>query len=304
MSRILFIAPTRIGDAILATGPLAWIEQHQPNAKITVATSSLSAPLFVHHPQLEHIIIIDKMRRSGHWLKLWREANTTWWSAVWDMRSSALAYVLPTSSRVIYKADKERIHKVLQFERRFKRTLPSPKVWTCAHDELLAEKLLPPNQKYMVIAPIANWDPKEWPMEYFIALLRDVLAKGGIAEGFQPVIACAAHEAIKAQPLIDALQEFAPICFTDGALSLSALYACFKRAQFFIGNDSGLMHMAAAANIPTLGLLGPTAYNADMFYPWGAQNAMAIAPDENDFSSLSVVMVKEKMAAMLRQSIQ
>lgn len=301
MSRILFIAPTRIGDAILATGPLAWIEKYKPDTKITVATSSLSAPLFVHHPQLERIIIIDKMPRGGHWLKLWRATAATWWSAVWDMRSSALAYVLPTLSRIIYKADKERIHKVLQFERRFKRSLPSPKVWTSAHDEQYAEKLLPANKKYMVIAPIANWDPKEWPILHFIALLRDVLAKGGIAEQFQPVIACAAHEAEKAKPLIDALQEFNPICFTDGALSLSALYACFKRAQFFIGNDSGLMHMAAAANIPTLGLLGPTAYNADMFYPWGKQNSMAIAPDENDFSSLSVAMVKEKMADMLSQ---
>lgn len=299
MSRILFIAPTRIGDAILATGPLAWIEQHQPEIQLTIATSSLSAPLFAHHPQLQRLIIMDKMPRGAHWLKLWRNTCSIGWSAVWDMRSSALAYVLPTKSRIIYKADKERIHKVLQFERRFKRPLPSPKVWTSIEDEKTAATLLPSDKKYVIIAPIANWDPKEWPILHFISLCEALFSPHGIAANYQPIIACAPHEASKAAPLIKALTAHSPICFTDGSLSLSALYACFKRVHLFIGNDSGLMHMAAAANIPTLGLLGPTAYNADMFYPWGAKNAMAIAPDSSDFSSLTVDMVMSKLSQMM-----
>ncbi len=34
--------------------------------------------------------------------------------------------------------------------------------------------------------------------------------------------------------------------------------AAIQRATMFVGNDSGLMHVAAAAGVPTLGLFGPT----------------------------------------------
>jgi len=44
-------------------------------------------------------------------------------------------------------------------------------------------------------------------------------------------------------------------------------YAALKRARLFIGADSGLMHMAAAAGAPTLGLFGPS--DERLYAPWG-----------------------------------
>ena len=43
--------------------------------------------------------------------------------------------------------------------------------------------------------------------------------------------------------------------------------ACLRRARLFIGNDSGLMHIAAAAGTPTLGLFGPS--DERRYGPWG-----------------------------------
>jgi ADP-heptose:LPS heptosyltransferase len=42
-----------------------------------------------------------------------------------------------------------------------------------------------------------------------------------------------------------------------GRLTLSQLFALMPRLEFFIANDGGPMHIAAAAGLPTLGLFGP-----------------------------------------------
>ena len=52
-----------------------------------------------------------------------------------------------------------------------------------------------------------------------------------------------------------------------GGEDLLTCYAALKRVDLFIGNDSGLMHLAAAAGAPTLGLFGPS--NDDLYAPWG-----------------------------------
>ncbi|MFN9926762.1 MAG: glycosyltransferase family 9 protein, partial [Phenylobacterium sp.] len=54
-----------------------------------------------------------------------------------------------------------------------------------------------------------------------------------------------------------------------GTVDLVTAYACLKRARLFIGNDSGAMHLAAAAGCPTLGLFGPS--DERLYAPWGPQ---------------------------------
>ena len=54
-----------------------------------------------------------------------------------------------------------------------------------------------------------------------------------------------------------------------GREELIVAYAALKRARLFVGNDSGLMHLAAAAGAPTLGLFGPS--DEALYAPWGAR---------------------------------
>ena len=44
-----------------------------------------------------------------------------------------------------------------------------------------------------------------------------------------------------------------------------------RRCALYVGNDSGLMHMAAASGIPTLGLFGPS--KPERYAPWGSKTA-------------------------------
>ena len=49
--------------------------------------------------------------------------------------------------------------------------------------------------------------------------------------------------------------------------------AALRRVGLFIGNDTGLMHMAAAVGTPTLGLFGPSP--SAQYSPWGPHAAIA-----------------------------
>ena len=52
--------------------------------------------------------------------------------------------------------------------------------------------------------------------------------------------------------------------------------AAFRRCALFVGVDSGLMHLAAAAGIPTLGLFGPS--DERHYAPWTPRGATVRAP--------------------------
>ena len=56
-----------------------------------------------------------------------------------------------------------------------------------------------------------------------------------------------------------------------GRFDLAGVAACLARAALYVGNDSGLMHMAAAMGTPTLGLFGPS--HATLYGPWGPLTA-------------------------------
>ena len=61
-----------------------------------------------------------------------------------------------------------------------------------------------------------------------------------------------------------------------GKVDLLTAYACLKHARLFIGNDSGLMHIAAAAGVPTVGLFGPS--DDRLYGPWGVKARVVRGP--------------------------
>jgi hypothetical protein len=81
----------------------------------------------------------------------------------------------------------------------------------------------------------------------------------------------AAHARAQAAPLVAALP---PTRLVDlvGRTDLLTAAAVLKRAVLFIGNDTGVMHMAAAVGTPTLGLFGPSL--AEHYAPWGPRTAV------------------------------
>jgi heptosyltransferase-3 len=297
---VLFIAPTRIGDAILASALLEHIRQRTPEARVTIIASPFSATLYSGYPNLEALHIIDKKRFSLHWWHIWKLAVLTQWSEIWDMRGSALAYLCATRKRYVFKSTASPTPKCRQYETQLDLPkLPYPTLWPQPQDINTSQSIVPSGEKIIAFAPCANFLGKEWPAEHFIALGQRMF--GSILKGYRPMIVCAAHERERALPILKALEEFRPIDITNGESSLLTIYECFKRCRGFIGNDSGLMHMAAAAQIPTIGLFGPT---DDITYqPVGPKADNIVAP-ERDLKKLQPQTVLERFVALVTPTEQ
>jgi ADP-heptose:LPS heptosyltransferase len=82
-----------------------------------------------------------------------------------------------------------------------------------------------------------------------------------------------------------------------GRLSLPEAAACLQRCALFVGNDSGLMHLAAAAGSPTLGLFGPS--RADEYAPAGRCTAFVAAPGEPGSAPIAGLQVPPVLQAAL-----
>ena len=277
--KILFITATRIGDAVLSTGLLQHLADTYPDARFTVACGPVAAPLFEAAPFVERVIPMvkgpkGKLKLGSHWRHLWTATVGTWWSMVVDLRGSAMAYAVPTCRRRVLKSSWAPKHRLIHLATALGLETPlAPVLWSTPEQRARAERVIPNDgRKVLAIAPAANWGAKQWPAERFAHLAQTLTAGDGIMAAARVAVLAAPSEADIARPVLDSIPVNRRIDLI-GQVDLPTLGACLTRTDLFIGNDSGLMHMAAAAGCPTLGLFGPS---SEIFYgPWG-QRAMSV----------------------------
>jgi ADP-heptose:LPS heptosyltransferase len=268
--RILFITSTRIGDAVLSTGLLRHLHAVHPEALFTIACGPLPAPLFAAMPNLEGIVILEKKPLAGHWLMLWARCLPRLWDLIVDLRRSPVTYLLFAHGRRVLSTQKSG-HQVERLARIFGLDpAPAPQLWIASRQAGEAAQLIPSGGPVLGIGPTANWLPKTWPAERFAALAQRIIGPEGILPDARVAIFGGAAERSLAQPVIDSIPIERRIDLV-GKIELAAAAACLARCALYVGNDSGLMHMAAAVGTPTLGLFGPSP--PQIYAPWGAHTA-------------------------------
>lgn len=269
--RLLFITATRIGDAVLTTGLLEHLRRAHPGIAVTVACGAPAAPLFRALPGLERLIVLNKRRCGLHWLDLWRRVAFRGWDIVVDLRRTALPYLLLARERHRAPHPEPGRHRVRELAAALDLPEPpAPCLWLGDADRAAAQRLVPPGPPVLALGPAANWRGKQWRAERFAALALRLTAPGAILAGARVAVIAAAAERAQAAPVLDAVPAERRIDLV-GAADLPVLAACLERAALFVGNDSGLMHLAAAAGVPTLGLFGPSP--EDRYAPWGPHAA-------------------------------
>lgn len=267
--RILFVTATRVGDAVLSTGVLGCLLDRNPGASVTIVCGAAAAGLFEAVPGLERIIILNKKRFSVHWLDFWLATVGRVWDYVVDLRNAPATYLVPHRKGVHLGSRYMNAHRVIRNASAIgmAEDAPPPRLWsTSEQDDRAATLLADDGRPVIALGPVANWKPKTWPATRFLELVQRLGGDSGPLTGARVAVFGTMQERPRAAPLLERIPAPDRIDLM-GVVSLPELYACLKQCSIFIGNDSGLMHMAAASGIPTVGLFGPS--REDHYGPWG-----------------------------------
>lgn len=260
--RLLVIKHGALGDFVQALGPMRAIREHHPAAHITLLTTKPYAEFARRSGCFDDVWIDSRPRWNlKEWIALRAKLISGRFTRVYDLqtsgRSSRYLYLFPKPwpewSGIAWGAS----HPHANLRRDFMHTLErqaeqlrmagiprtAPPDLSFA-DADIARFALEPRFALLVPGGSAHRLEKRWPAENFAALARALAA-----DGIQPVLLGAAAEA----DLLKTIRGAAPMAVDlGGRTSFFDLAALGRRAVVAVGNDTGPMHLLAAAGAPSL----------------------------------------------------
>lgn len=276
---VLFITSSRIGDAVLSTGLLDHIAKTYPAARVTVVCGPLCVSLFEGYPNLDQVIPLRKATFNRHWFALLRAVSGKKWDMIVDLRNSMIPRLVPATQKFVSSSRiDQRLHKVRQHAAVMNLDhVPAPRLWLTDEQKAQAIHLVPNGPNVIGIGPTANWRAKTWPTENFVQVIKFITDEIYPDARFA-VFAAKGEEddAYKVLRSIPKNKQIDVIAKADPGTVAAALARC----AFYIGNDSGLMHIAAAVGTKTLGLFGPS--YPHLYAPFGSHCDFIATPETFD----------------------
>ncbi len=124
-----------------------------------------------------------------------------------------------------------------------------PESSEAAVDDFLSRHAI--SAPFVVIHPGASAEYKKWPVEHFAKLLSMLESNG-----LQVVWIGAGDDMLMIRKIAEAAPESDIIHFD--LLGYLELVALFRKARFYVGGDSGPMHLAASTGLDLVALFGPS----------------------------------------------
>lgn len=281
MRRILFITLSNIGDAVLTTPILEALHQCFPHASIDLVADPRSSLVFTHCPYRGRIFHKNKTEGWRGLIKLIYQLRRIRYDLVADLRTDGLAYLLRAQKRLTKRGIQPVGPHAVEYHwavvaDRLPLAMPiSPcQIWLQAEQMQFAKVCLSqlPGSRWLALGPGANWAPKIWPAPAFIALVNAVKSHfDGV------VILGGPWDRARSQLVAANL----PLPHVDlcGTTDLLQAAAVLQQVSLFVGNDSGLGHLAAAVGTPTMTVFGPG--QPERYHPWGKNSHWQVAPGSN-----------------------
>ncbi|MCX6075035.1 MAG: lipopolysaccharide heptosyltransferase II [Campylobacterales bacterium] len=264
--KILIILPNWLGDAVMATPAIEALCTLYPEAQLTIVGSYVSIEALKHHPQcIRHYV--DETKKGGN-----RFRNTYRFAKEiggHDMgvtfRNQLHSSLLLFWSKTPITVGRSAWHSSFLLTHAIKPTYPSHLVeqyrdiaQALSQKPLLIENLklhIPPHpykRPTLGINPGATYgSAKRWYPEKFAEVARTY------ADRYAIVIFGGPNEVEMANDIEKRL-EGTTVTNLAGKTSVEELCSMIGGLDLFITNDSGPMHVAAAYQVPTVAIFGPT----------------------------------------------
>ncbi|MCG8339852.1 MAG: glycosyltransferase family 9 protein [Cytophagales bacterium] len=264
MKSILIIQTAFIGDVILATCLIEKLHNHFPQAKISFLLRKGNEDLLRNHPHLDEILIWNKKQQKFRNLwKIIRQVRRQKYDCVVNLQRFAatglitslsgapckigfdknpFSFLFTQSIKYVIGNGKHEIDRNLELISTFtdnKRILP--KLYPSKRDDTSVRKYK--EKPYVCIAPASLWFTKTFPVEQWVALIKQLNEKfviyliGGVADQAVTQKIMTAYHPGK---MID----------LAGKLSFLESAALMKDAHMNYVNDSAPLHIASAMNAP------------------------------------------------------
>ena len=282
MDKALIITLSNIGDLVMSTPLIEGISTLMPEKSIDVLGDARSSELLKNAPYISTIFNRDKKGKLGQQVNLFNRLRSQRYDLIVDLRTGFLPYLLHSQHKYIkrkglgvVKHSVEECYSCIQGYGKFPEDIPNCKIYLSDDDIRKIQKLtkhLPPG-KWLIIAPGANWPGKKWPAEKYGIIVRRALE----LKLFEAALIVGSIED-KAENLAIDFSNL-PVLDLRGQTTLTQVAAVLSKADLFVGNDSGLGHIASGVGVRTITLFGPG--SPQRYRPWGDKGEVIVGPRES-----------------------
>lgn len=255
--RILIELPTWLGDAVMATPAIENIVNFHNDAEITLVGSFVAIEAIKDHPKVIKTIVLDKKYRNLFQISNILGDFEVFFSFRGSLRSKFLKFLI--SSKKKYQFNKKRhknkhqVEKYNDFVNESLQIYSKPgKLKLYKNPEIKSNKLKLP---LLGINPGASYgSAKRWYPEEFAKVASELSSQYDIVIFGGPSEKDIASDIEKSliEKNIKNYQNLA------GKITVSELIDNISNLDLFITGDSGPMHIAAAFQVPTVAIFGPT----------------------------------------------
>ncbi len=280
MQRILIVKPSALGDVVQATSVLPVIKARYPWVHISWLVFRQNAEALRDNPWIDDLIVVDRkglsLRRIGALVRTLRARK---FDLVLDLqcllRSGLITFATGSRRRVGYANGREGsvlfynetheiprdIHAVdgyLLMCRKLGCRAPGEVRFVLPGgppERSRVERLLGSSNgqgPLVAVCPTAGWPSKTWPAGRFAAVADSLVEE----HGARIVWLGAPEEREQGERAAGSMTHDS--LNLVGRLTLPEVAVLLRRSDLYVGNDSGLMHMAAAAGTRTVVVFGPT----------------------------------------------
>lgn len=264
MSRILVIKLGALGDFIQALGPFAAIRRHHARDEITLLTTSPYVAMAQASGLFDSVATTERLPwwRFGAWLGLRSWLRGEGFQRVYDLqtsdRSSALFRLMKPGSGPEWSGiargcshphanpRRDLMHTVDRQREQLQAAgiadVPAADLSFLKAD--LSRFGLPARYALLVPGGSAKRPEKRWPADHYVALARLWLA-----QGILPVVLGGRDELALAEAIAGLANGGRSLA---GETSLAEIAALARGAAGAVGNDTGPMHVIAAAGCPAV----------------------------------------------------